>query len=98
MNYPSPNLPNRDGTTQSLRGAFRSTPRPPRCRVAMSIGQASAFRGAIESLLHRRLLFVALLTLAPSLIFLVRNLLDSNLPPEVSSFGRFFHGTVAVVT
>jgi serine/threonine-protein kinase len=64
----------------------------------MSLGGASGFRVAIESLLHRRLLFVALLTLAPSLIFLVRNLLDTNLPPEVSSFGRFFHGTVAVVT
>jgi serine/threonine-protein kinase len=99
MNYPSPNLPPRDGTTtESVRSALRSTPRPPRCRVAMSISGASAFRGAIESLLHRRLLFVALLTLAPSLIFLIRNLLDTNLPPEVSGFGRFFHGSVAVVS
>jgi serine/threonine-protein kinase len=99
MNYPSPNLPHRDGTTtESVRSGFRSTPRPTRCRVAMSITGASAFRGAIESVLHRRLLFVALLTLAPSLIFLVRNLVDTNLPPEVSGFGRLFHGSVAVVT
>ncbi len=99
MKDPSPTPPDRDGTTaDSVRSALRSTPRPPRCRVAMSLCGASAFRGATESLLHRRLLFVALLTLAPSLIFLVRNLLDPNLPPEVGNFGRFFHGSVAAVT
>jgi tRNA A-37 threonylcarbamoyl transferase component Bud32 len=64
----------------------------------MCLSEASSFRGAIESLLHRRLLFVALLTLGPSLILLIRNLMDTNLPPEVSSFGRLFHGSVALVT
>jgi serine/threonine-protein kinase len=64
----------------------------------MSISGGSAFQVAIECLLHRRLLFVALLTLAPSLIFLVRNFIDTNLPPELSGFARCFHGGVALVT
>jgi len=64
----------------------------------MAISGGSAFRGAIECLLHRRLLFVALLTLAPSLIFLIRNLVDTNIPAEISGVGRYFHGSVALVT
>jgi serine/threonine-protein kinase len=64
----------------------------------MSIASGSAFVGALEGLLHRRLLFVALLTLAPSLIFLVLNLFHSDLPPFVSRAGLAFHGVVALVT
>jgi len=64
----------------------------------MSLCGGSAFQGAIEALLHRRLLFVALLTLAPSLIFLLRNLLDTNLPPLLSRCGLGFHGGVTLMT
>ena len=64
----------------------------------MSVCAGSAFQGAIESLLHRRLLLVAVLTMVPSLIFLVRNLVDSNLPPNLSGFALVFHGTVTTVT
>jgi serine/threonine-protein kinase len=64
----------------------------------MSISGGSAFQGAIEVLLQRRLLFVALLALVPSLIFLVRNRIDTNLPAMLSGLGLCFHGGVAVVT
>jgi serine/threonine-protein kinase len=64
----------------------------------MSLAGGSAFQGALESLLQRRLLFVALLTLAPSLVFFIRNLLDTNLPPLLSGFALGFHGGVALVT
>lgn len=64
----------------------------------MSLCGGSAFQGAIESLLHRRLLFVALLTMVPSLIFFLRNIADSNLPPHLSGFALGFHGTVTLVT
>jgi serine/threonine-protein kinase len=64
----------------------------------MAISGGSAFRGAIECLLHRRLLFAALLALVPSLIFLIRNLLDPSIPAELSGFGRLFHGSVSLVT
>lgn len=76
----------------------QSSRRPTRCRVAMSLCGGSAFQGAIESLLHRRLLFVALLTMVPSLIFFLRNIADSNLPPHLSGFALGFHGTVTLVT
>ncbi|HWG45720.1 MAG TPA: serine/threonine-protein kinase [Gemmataceae bacterium] len=99
MNYPSPILRNADGSTTAFPAAGpRSTRRPPRCRVAMSIAGGSAFRGAIESLLHHRLLFVAVLTLIPSLIFLIRNRIDTNIPRPLSGFGLLFHGSVALVT
>jgi serine/threonine-protein kinase len=64
----------------------------------MALAGGSAFRGAIERLLHRRLLLVALLTLVPSLIFLIRNRVDANLPRPLSGVGLFFHGSVALVT
>jgi eukaryotic-like serine/threonine-protein kinase len=69
-----------------------------RCQVAMPLAGGSSFRGAIECLLHRRLLFVAVLTLVPSLIFLVRNLVDDNLPRPLSGMGLCFHGSVAGVS
>jgi serine/threonine protein kinase len=77
---------------------LRSGRRSPRCRVAMSLCSGSAFRGAIESLLHRRLLFAALLTAVASLFFFVLNLLDSNLPTLLSDCARMFHGGVTAVT
>lgn len=64
----------------------------------MSLCGGSAFLGALSSLLQRRLLFVALLTLPPSLIFLVLDLIDSNLPPHLSGPARIFHGGVTLVT
>jgi tRNA A-37 threonylcarbamoyl transferase component Bud32 len=64
----------------------------------MSLCAGSAFQGALSSLLRRRLLFVALLTLAPSVIFFVRNRLDTNLPPHLSGFGLVFYSGVALVT
>jgi serine/threonine-protein kinase len=63
----------------------------------MSLCGGSAFQGAIESLLHRRLLFVTVLTLVPLAIFFVRNLIDTNLPPHLSHFLYIFHGGVTVV-
>ncbi len=72
--------------------------RPSRCRVAMSLCGGSAFQGALSSLLQRRLLFVALLTVAPSLIFFVLDLIDTNLPPHLSGRARIFHGGVTLVT
>src|SRR5689334_3927724 len=63
MNYPSPILPRADGvTTIYPPEGPHSGRRPPRCRVAMALAGGSAFRGAVECLLHRRLFFVALLT------------------------------------
>jgi tRNA A-37 threonylcarbamoyl transferase component Bud32 len=65
----------------------------------MSQLAGSAFQGAIEHLLHRRLLFVAFLTLIPSLVFLIRNILDpSHVPESLAGFGLFFHGIVALIT
>ncbi len=64
----------------------------------MSLCRGSAFQGALSSLLRRRLLLVALLTVAPSLIFFFRNLADTNIPPILSTCGLFFHGGVLVVT
>jgi tRNA A-37 threonylcarbamoyl transferase component Bud32 len=64
----------------------------------MSLCRGSAFQADFSSLLRRRLLFVALLTLAPSLIFFIRNLADSNLPPNLSGIALAFHGSVALVT
>lgn len=99
MNYPPP-LPRYPNNHLALPSA--STPRTgrrqPRCRVAMSLCGGSAFQGAIESLLHRRLLFVAVLTLAPSLILFTRNLVDPYLPPRLECFALIFHGSVTVVT
>lgn len=64
----------------------------------MSLCGGSAFQGALSSLLQRRLLFVALLTVAPSLIFFVLDLIDTNLPPHLSGPARIFHGGVTLVT
>jgi serine/threonine-protein kinase len=88
--HDSPLTPSADGSTGPRRQRW--------CRVAVSVAGGSAFQGAIEALLRRRLLLVALLTLVPSLIFLVRNRLDANLPPPLSGFGLFFHGLVALIT
>jgi tRNA A-37 threonylcarbamoyl transferase component Bud32 len=99
MKRPPPLPPHLDGLTTSYAPTVaRSGQRTPRCRVAMSLCRGSAFQGAVEALLQRRLLFVALLTLAPSLYFLVRNRLDSNLPAPLSGMGLCFLGGVAVVT
>jgi serine/threonine-protein kinase len=99
MKPPPPISTRQDGVTTAYSPSLaRSGRRTPRCRVAMSIAGGSAFVGALEGLLHRRLLFVALLTLVPSLIFLVRNLLDRNLPPFLSGADLIFHGVVALVT
>jgi len=64
----------------------------------MAQAGGSSFRGAIECLLHRRLLFVALLTLIPSLIFLVLNRLDGDLPRPLSGIGLCLHGGVVLVS
>jgi eukaryotic-like serine/threonine-protein kinase len=96
---PPPIPPPVDGTTTDYGpNTPRSTRRPLRCQVAMALAGNTSFRGAIESLLHRRLLFVALLTLAPSLIFFVRNLIDSNLPEHLSLKAQLLHGTVTLVS
>src|SRR5215469_16713645 len=88
-----------DGTTTHYGpDTSRSPRRPLRCQVAMALAGKSSFRGAIESLLHRRLLFVALLTLVPSLIFFVRNRIDTNLPEPLSRMGLCFHGSISLVS
>ena len=99
MKHPPPLSPRVDGTTTDYGPSTpRSARRPLRCQVAIALADGTSFRGAIECLLHRRLLFVALLTLIPSLIFLVRNLLDANLPHPLSGIGLCFHGSVALVS
>jgi serine/threonine-protein kinase len=64
----------------------------------MSLCRGSAFEANVSSLLRRRLLFAALLTLIPSLVFFIRNIVDTNLPPHLSCFALGFHGGVALVT
>lgn len=64
----------------------------------MSLCGGSAFQADLASLLRRRLLFAALLTLLPSLMFFIRNLIDTNLPPHLSGFALCFQGGVALVT
>jgi tRNA A-37 threonylcarbamoyl transferase component Bud32 len=64
----------------------------------MSLCRGSAFQGAIESLLRRRLLFAAVLTMTPSLIFFIRNLIDTNLPPHLNRCAMCFQGGVTSVT
>jgi eukaryotic-like serine/threonine-protein kinase len=96
---PPPIPPRPDGTTIDYGpNTPRSARRPLRCQVAMALAGDSSFRGAIEALLHRRLLLVALLTLAPSLIFFVRNLIDSNLPEHLSRKAQLLHGIVTLVS
>jgi tRNA A-37 threonylcarbamoyl transferase component Bud32 len=99
MKHPPP-LPvqRRSAETPLSLTDLRSGSRPPRCRVAMSLCAGSAFQSDLSSLLRSRLLFVALLTLAPSLIFFIRNLVDTNLPPFLSKCGLIFHGKVVFVT
>jgi eukaryotic-like serine/threonine-protein kinase len=99
MKHPPP-LPVRR-ENPAVTHSFSDSPsgrRQTRCQVAMSLCRGSAFQGALSSLLRHRLLFVALLTLAPSLIFLIRNLADTYLPPHLSGFALAFHGGVALVT
>jgi serine/threonine-protein kinase len=64
----------------------------------MALAGNSSFRGAIEALLHRRLLFVALLTLVPSLIIFIRNRIDANLPEHLSRKALCFHGSITLVS
>jgi tRNA A-37 threonylcarbamoyl transferase component Bud32 len=99
MKYPPP-LPvqRKDTATPFSLTDARSGRRPPRCRVAMSLCGGSAFQTDLALLLRRRLLFVALLTLAPLMILLIRNLIDTNLPPFLSKCGLIFHSGVIVVT
>jgi serine/threonine-protein kinase len=99
MNYQSPPpLKRAAAAVAPETGSPPSARRTPRCRVAMSLSGGSDFRGAIESLLRKRLLFLALLILLPTLIFLVRNLLDFNLPLFMSGLGLFLHGGVTLIT
>src|SRR5690348_1776044 len=97
MSHPPPLPLNRDHLV-TIPGS--STPRTgrrhTRCRVAMSLSGGSAFQGAIESLLHQRLLFVAVLTLVPLSVFFVLNQLDTNLPPLLTWCRLAFHGGVTV--
>ena len=63
----------------------------------MPFSGGSDFRVAIESLLRQRLLFVALLVFIPSVIFLVRNLLDKDLKPFVSKLDLSLHCGVTLI-
>ncbi len=74
-----------------------SVRRVPRCRVAMSLQGGSAFLGVLENLLRQRLLFVALLALFPTIIFLIRNLFDTHLPSFLSGIGVALQGAVALM-
>jgi four helix bundle protein len=94
MKSPPPLPLRRDHTAIPLSlGDGRSASRPPRCRVAMSLCGGSAFEANLSWMLRRRLLFAALLTLAPSLIFFIRDVVDTNLPPHLSCFALGFHLT-----
>lgn len=98
MKQPPPLLPSYPAS-RSLDASKGSSSirRPSRCRVAMSLCGGSAFQGALENLLRQRLLFVALLALIPLLIFLVRNLVDNNLPPFLSGISLILQSLVALV-
>jgi tRNA A-37 threonylcarbamoyl transferase component Bud32 len=99
MKYPPPIPPRVDGTTTDYGPTTpRAASRPLRCQVAMALAGGSSFRGALECLLRRRLLFVALLTLIPSLIFLVRNRIDSDLPEPLCGIGLCFHSSVVLIS
>jgi tRNA A-37 threonylcarbamoyl transferase component Bud32 len=99
MKHPPPLPVRRESPAVPLALSDSPSGRPrPRCRVAMSLCRGSAFQGALSSLLRRRLLFGALLTLVPLLIFFFRNLADSNLPPFLSKCELLFHGGVVLVT
>jgi hypothetical protein len=97
MSQPPPIPSFREAATVDYPNGSPSVRRPPRCRVAMSLQGGSAFQGALECLLRKRLLFVALLALIPTIIFLVRNLLDSNLPPFLSGVGLALQSAAALV-
>jgi hypothetical protein len=99
MNSPPPLPVRRNNSADSFASSDSpSGRRPPRCQVDMSLCRGSAFQGTLASLLRRRLLFVALLTLAPSLIIITRNLADPNLLPVVSKGAMGFHSVVIVLT
>ena len=72
-----------------LRSGVRSVPASPppaasrRCRVARDRGCGSQFRGEIGQLLLGRLRIVALITLAPSLLFLLLNLFEKHHQAQV---------------
>jgi serine/threonine-protein kinase len=69
-----------------------------RCRVAGDRACGSAFQGELASLLLRRLRTVTLIALLPSLLFLVRGLIEA--PPvdaPASLFLRILHGLVTLL-
>jgi hypothetical protein len=98
MKHPPPLPVYRPNTATPLSLSDPLSGRRPRCRVAMSLCGGSAFQADLASLLRRRLLFVALLTLIPSVIFFIRNRLDTNLPTHLSGFGLIFYSSLALVT
>ncbi len=70
---------------------------PSRCRVAVGSAVESSFRGALGTLLHRRLRAVVLIALLPNVFFLVHNLFD---PPDTATgtpLGLVLHGAVALL-
>jgi serine/threonine-protein kinase len=64
----------------------------------MLSGGGSLFRGEIECLLHGRLKVAALITLVPSLFFLVRNLIEPNRFTPAGRFGLALQALAVLTT
>src|ERR1051325_11391502 len=67
------------------------------CRVAGSRARGSAHEGELAALVRGRLCVVALISLVPLVIFLGRNLLESNSPPGRDPIGLALHFGVTVL-
>ena len=83
--------------------SYPDGPTPPgrkasRCRVALGVGTGTQFRGEIACLLRGRLLTVALITLVPSGLFFVRNLIEPKRDVLMTHLGTAFLGGVVALT
>jgi len=70
----------------------------PRCRVATLPVAPSRFEGQVTALLANRLRIVTLIVLAPSLVFLARNLLEPQRFASVGRLGLAVQAGVVLVT
>src|SRR5947209_14378207 len=73
--------------------------RPPRtrCRVGADLAEGSRFVRELAGLLHRRLRVVSLIAFAPTLWFLVRNLLDGHHEDTAGPAGAVVHTMVTAL-
>src|SRR2546430_16361873 len=77
---------------------YRSPSGPSRCKVAGSWAAGSGFDEQLAGLLLVRLRVVTLIALLPSLLFLVRNLLEApSPPPPRQQLALFLHTLVTAL-